>query len=157
MGSGNVSPREWNLCAKYFDEDFVVEFDSLANEMFNARAGFYHYHSLAKGNYNRYLQGVSAPPKKIVNVMHALMSAEYVRKFSAPPPINYGQLCMFSEVGSIARTALEAKRDKLIAGHVVNPAIREHIDRLDTMGASLNRPHINFDDLNAMFMRWVLK
>jgi predicted nucleotidyltransferase len=72
-----------------------ARFRELANDMaqaFNRMGLYYHYRSLANGNYNQYIKNGNHPTiKRLTQIYWAMARADFIRKQDQLPPIRFKQ------------------------------------------------------------------
>ncbi len=105
LSSSNPTVIEWlNSDIVYWGER-PEEYVRFARELFNFTSLYYHYKSMCKQNYNKYIkpQNGGSTPKKYLYCLRGLMNALYVKEYLQLPPIKFPEtLTMLHGDGKIS-------------------------------------------------------
>lgn len=90
LSSSNPTVIEWLNSDIVYCGERPKEYVKFAKELFNFMSLYYHYKSMCKQNYNKYIKPQnSASPKKYLYCLRGLMNSLYVKEYLQLPPINF--------------------------------------------------------------------
>ena len=93
LHSSNPTLFEWSnspIIYKTTDEWAMLQKE--INQYFLAKAGLYHYHSTAIGNYREYLKGDVVRLKKYFYVVRPILACKWILEKGCPPPMLFSDL-----------------------------------------------------------------
>lgn len=113
------NPDALNYCRthkKYLlEDDIFVPVAQHAIRNANLMALYHHYFSMAKSNYNKYIDGDAAPIDRQFRVSRAIACANYIRQADDIPPLHIDQLVtsdhVHDAVSSVLGALLDERRD----------------------------------------------
>ncbi len=90
FSKSNPAGIEWiRSCIVHYGK-VPLAFKWLAEKEFDPIALFFHYKSLCKGNYVKYVaSGNNVTPKRYLSIMRAIVCALYIKKYNKLPPNNF--------------------------------------------------------------------
>lgn len=93
MHASNPTLQEWcNSPIVYKENDLAAPFRALADEFFMQKKALYHYYSMARMAYNKYLAEDQVRIKKYFYVLRPLLAAKWVAERGTPPPMLFDDL-----------------------------------------------------------------
>lgn len=94
LAKSNPSLHEWLRSPIVYsrDETFMSEFVPLANAWLSETALLKHYLSMARTNWNAYLQGEQVSRKKYLYVFRPVLAARWIEKGLGAPPMLFSEL-----------------------------------------------------------------
>lgn len=165
LAKSNPSLHEWLASPIVYrrDEGFMAEFVPLAQQWLSEEALLKHYLSMARTNWNAYLQGETVARKKYLYVFRPVLAARWIEKGLGAPPMLFSDLraqtLNDSQVGAALDRLLEDKarnvemslapRDPHLHGF-----LGPEIERLSSL---VFEPKKRRDDaeLDVFFRRWI--
>jgi uncharacterized protein len=132
----------------------------LLGDVYSIEKGVYHYRSIAKINYYRYLKEEVVPLKKYFYVLRPLLSIMWLEKYQKPAPGEFEKLRSLIPVGSnldneISRLVERKKKslEKELAPPVaeLNSFIEEELNRLESYQGSPKLDKVRMESLNSLF------
>jgi len=122
LSSSNPTVIEWlNSEIIYFGEK-PKEYVKFSKDLFNFMSLYYHYKSMGKQNYLKYIkpQSYLTTPKKYLYTCRGIMCSLYVKEFLELPPINfsetlsklYGTNCISDEILNLLLNIIENKKSQ---------------------------------------------
>lgn len=111
LSKSNPTLNEWLRSPIAYREDDVwaEELRQLAERFYSPIGAWYHYLSMAKGNFRSHLRGEQVRLKKYLYVLRPVLTCTWIQEFTEPPPMAFEELL-----------------DRLLP----SGALREAIDRL---------------------------
>ena len=167
LHSSNPTLFEWSnspIVYKTTDEWAVLQKE--INHYFLAKAGLYHYHSTANGNYREYLKGDMVRLKKYFYVIRPILACKWILDKGCPPPMLFSDLAdaeLPSAMRPIIAHLLEQKMSTPEIGEgkridALNAYIDETLSQLKTEIDTLPKDHkASWEPLNALFLNIVDK
>ncbi len=142
---------------------FAAQLRALAEKHYSPRRLSYHYLSLARGNWEKYIHGrAEVTHKKYLYVLRPFLCIRWIEQHGNPPPTSVWDALEGVELPEAARERLVAllqrkqQSEELGAGPgdaVLNAFIAEEIARLTTAVPTLPDAAVPEDDLNALAWR----
>ena len=127
---------EWIQSPIVYEErrGFAQACQALMREVYSCESGTYHYRSMAKKNFRRYLQGELVPLKKYFYVLRPLLAVRWLERYQTPAPIEFQRLLDVldgeTELLDSIHALLEQKRNSPELGLSPQvPAIHQFITR----------------------------
>ncbi|VAW87753.1 Uncharacterized protein YcgL, partial [hydrothermal vent metagenome] len=132
---------------------------SLLPDIYSIEKGIYHYRSMAKTNYRRYLRSDLVPLKKYFYVLRPLLSIRWLESKKSPAPIEFNKLFEFidnSELQQAIDDLLEKKKSSLEltkgpAIPVLNKFIESELERLESFNPTKVNTNTGTEQLNNLF------
>ena len=122
LSSSNPTVIEWLNSDIVYCGNKPKEYVKFSKELFNFMSLYYHYKSMGKQNYLKYIkpQSYNSTPKKYLYACRGIMCSLYVKEFLELPPINfpetlsklYGANCISDEVLNILLNIIENKKSQ---------------------------------------------
>ena len=89
LASSNPTVIEWLNSKILYSGERPSEFVRFSRDLFNFKSLYYHYKSMGKQNYLKYIKPQTATPKKYLYTCRGILNAIYVKEFLELPPINF--------------------------------------------------------------------
>lgn len=165
LAKSNPSLFEWLGSPIVYgqDEAFMAEFRPLAKAWLSETALLKHYLSMARNNWETYLQGESVARKKYLYVLRPVLAARWIERGLGAPPTLFADL----REGVLDDSTVDAALDRLLADKARNvemslaprdPALHgflgAEIERLSGV-ESRKDPRRDDAELDAFFRRWI--
>ena len=130
LHKSNPTVFEWNRSPiVYKTTDVWRRIAAVADSYFVAKSAMYHYLSIAKKNFKKYLGEDTVPFKKYFYMLRPVLACRWILERGTPPPIEFSALmesCLFEQ---------DVKRDvvKLLDLKINSPeiAIGKPLERID--------------------------
>ena len=141
----------------------IAETRSLISELipqqYSKVKSFYHYLSMAKGNYRQYLQGDFVRLKKYFYVLRPLLACQWVMNFDTPVPMTFSTLVneivkdqdLIEDIDELLRlkcSGVEMKEAPKV--HSLNEFIERQLNAFEDIKFP-KEEQTSFDELNRVF------
>jgi uncharacterized protein len=165
LAKSNPSLHEWLASPIVYrrDEAFMGEFVPLAQAWLSEAALLKHYLSMARTNWNAYLQGETVSRKKYLYVFRPVLAARWIEKGLGAPPMFFSDLRRETLHDPTVNAALDRLLEDKAKNVEMSLAPRDEalhsflgpeIERLTNL---VLEPKKRRDDteLDALFRRWI--
>lgn len=130
----NPSLYEWlNSPIVYCQDDqFVADFQQLIPQYQSLKAGLYHYRSMAKTNFHKFLDQPIVSHKKYLYVLRPILACQYIEKNKKWPPMAFADLVESADLPTNLIVSIHDLLAKKMAGNEmatgpVNPILHEFV------------------------------
>jgi predicted nucleotidyltransferase len=108
LHSSNPTLFEWlQSPIVYRKHLFIQKLIDISHEYFLAKAGLFHYLSMAEGNCREYFKGETVKLKRYFYVLRPILACKYILQNQTPPPMLFEEL-MNSQMDQSLIPTLEA-------------------------------------------------
>lgn len=165
LAKSNPSLHEWLSSPIVYrrDEAFMAEFVPLAGAWLSPEALLKHYMSMAKTNWNAYLQGETVARKKYLYVLRPVLAARWIERGLGAPPMLFSEL----RAATLDDPRVDAALDRLLADkaknvemslaprdEILHGFLGPEIERLRSLSLEpKKRP--DEAELDAFFRKWI--
>lgn len=158
----NPSIMEWISSASFYtgsDSYALRKLVELRPQFYSPLSSYWHYMSMARGNWNSYLRERSEVSiKKYLYVMRGILSARWVGTYLSQPPLNFSMLlqivddpAVLSSLGQILMKKVSS--DELLAEDrisVLDQFIEAELEG-EEFKPTVEKPNGNIDTINSLF------
>jgi uncharacterized protein len=96
LHSSNPTLFEWlQSPIVYRKHPFIQKLIDISHEYFLAKAGLFHYLSMAERNYLEFVQGETVKLKRYFYVLRPILACKYILQNQTPPPMLFEELMNF--------------------------------------------------------------
>ncbi len=150
----NPSLYEWLSSPIIYCQDdlFVQELKSLVPAYQSLSAGMYHYRSMAKTNYHKFLTGETVNYKKYLYCLRPILACQYIEKNQVWPPMLFSELVLDANLPQPINQAItellaiKTSSNEFQSGSV-NPTLQTYVTgELDRLMSLTIDQHQNQDD-----------
>jgi len=169
LSNSNPTVIEWlNSDIIYFGKK-PEEYIKFSKEFFNFMSLYYHYKSMGKQNYLKYIkpQNNNSTPKKYLYACRGIMCSLYVKEFLELPPINfpetlsklYGADCISDEILNILLKIIENKKSQNEGKKIENLEILDmFIENQLKIDNSPDKRHFHLPNyFNEIIIKYIFK
>lgn len=169
LAKSNPSIIEWLHSPIIYRQSnsFISEMKALAQEIYDAKAGMYHYLNMAKRNYMTHLDIDKVRLKKYFYVLRPLLAVRWLKAHQSPPPIEFHTLlAMLTPTDGITDLieALLIQKKEALEDQIIQPviAINRFIEKELQQVLPQNQNTFHNSDssenkynlLNDFFLKW---
>lgn len=158
----NPSIMEWISSSSFYtgkDSYALRKLVELCPQFYSPLSSYWHYMSMARGNWNSYLKGRDkVSVKKYLYVMRGILSARWVGTYLSQPPLNFSMLLkmvddpdVLSLLGQIL--VKKASSDELLTGDRIG-TLDQFIEAelgSEEFKPTVEKPNGNIDTINSLF------
>ncbi|MCW0380950.1 hypothetical protein NB697_003796 [Xanthomonas sacchari] len=135
VSKSNPTLLEWLQSPVVYRQDAgaVATLREMAERFYSPVATWWHYFSMAKGNYRGYLRGERIRTKKYLYVLRPVLACQWIERGHGMPPMAFASLLDALAPSGALREAIDALLDKKRASAEVEdgpriPAISDFLD-----------------------------
>lgn len=165
LAKSNPSLHEWLRSPIVYAQDdvFMAEFRPLADAWLSEEALLKHYLSMARSNWNAYLQGETVARKKYLYVLRPILASLWIERGLGAPPTPFAEL----RAATLDDPEVDAALERLLADKARNvemshapqdPALHRflgtELERLTDLAFEPKKPRDDAE-LDVFFRKWI--
>jgi predicted nucleotidyltransferase len=162
LHSSNPTLFEWlSSPVVYLKHPFIQKLIDKSLDYFLAKAGLYHYLSMAERNYREFFKGETVKLKRYFYVLRPILACKHILKNQTPPPMKFEDLLYAqtdqSVIPTVEQLLLIKKSTPEIGEGAKIKALDDYIeDNIQVLKSEISLlpedPKKNWNTLNSLFL-----